>query len=203
MRRLGSATAMRRSPVLRLRSATIESLEPKFKKTRKLLHFCRRQTQSRNRSLCVRRIASSTQKRPKQLHQAKCALLHDTLEDTEVSYSDLSLLFTKTVADGVQALSKNPQLPKAEQMRDSLARIQQQPYEVWLVKLADRINNLQYAPPYWSEAKIQAYKDEAELILQSLGAASAVLSQRLAERIQVYGTELAVTPHQHLVNDRV
>ena len=71
------------------------------------------------------------------------------------------------------------------------------------MKLADRINNLQYAPPYWSEAKIQAYKDEAELILQSLGAASAVLSQRLAERIQAYGTELAVTPHQHLVNDRV
>ena len=133
----------------------------------------------------------------------QCALLHDTLEDTEVSYSDLSLLFTKAVADGVQALSKNTQLPKAEQMRDSLARIQQQPYEVWLVKLADRINNLQYAPPYWSEAKIQAYKDEAELILQSLGAASAVLSQRLAERIQAYGTELAVTPHQHLVNDRV
>ena len=133
----------------------------------------------------------------------QCALLHDTLEDTEVSYSDLCLLFNKAVADGVQALSKNPHLPKAAQMRDSLQRIRQQPCEVWLVKLADRINNLQYAPPHWSASKVQAYQDEALLILDSLGAASAVLSQRLAERIQVYGTELAVTPHQHLVNDRV
>ena len=133
----------------------------------------------------------------------QCALLHDTLEDTEVSYSDLSLLFNKAVADGVQALSKNPQLPKAEQMRDSLARIQQQPYEVWLVKLADRINNLQYAPPSWSAAKVQVYKDEAEWILQSLGSASAVLSQRLAERIQAYGQKLSMPPHQYIVNDGI
>jgi (p)ppGpp synthase/HD superfamily hydrolase len=133
----------------------------------------------------------------------QCALLHDTLEDTEVSYSDLSLLFNKAVADGVQALTKNTQLPKAKQMRDSLQRIRQQPYEVWLVKLADRINNLQYAPPHWSAAKVRVYKDEAKLILDSLGTASPVLSQRLAERIQNYGQGLPVTPHQHLVNNRI
>ena len=125
----------------------------------------------------------------------QCALLHDTLEDTETCYTDLLLIFGQAVADGVQALTKNPQLPKAEQMQDSLQRIRQQAPEIWLVKLADRVNNLQYAPTHWSDAKIQAYRKEAQLILDSLGVASPLLSQRLAERIQHYANDLAITAH--------
>jgi hypothetical protein len=43
------------------------------------------------------------------------------------------------IADGVIALSKNTILPsKEEQMKDSIARIKQQPKEVWMVKMCDR-----------------------------------------------------------------
>ena len=37
-----------------------------------------------------------------------CALLHDTLEDTDTTYSQLSETFGSRVADGVAALSKDP-----------------------------------------------------------------------------------------------
>ena len=71
-------------------------------------------------------------------------------------------------------------------MADSLVRIQQQPPEIALVKLADRINNLQYIPPHWSLAKAQMYQAEAGVILATLGGASAVLAERLHQQIVNY-----------------
>lgn len=117
----------------------------------------------------------------------QCALLHDTLEDTAVTYAELVENFGQTVADGVSALSKDASLPKAKQMEDSLLRICQQPREVWLVKLADRTSNLQYVPPHWSADKVQAYRSQAWMILEMLGTASPALAQRLAEHIWRYG----------------
>ena len=115
------------------------------------------------------------------------ALLHDAIEDTQATYDDIALRFGPTVADGVLALTKNRGLPsKSAQMRDSLARIQQQPHEVWMVKLADRITNLQPPPKHWDQAKIDAYCDEARLILRELGAASPFLSRRLDLKIRDY-----------------
>lgn len=124
----------------------------------------------------------------------QCALLHDTLEDTAVTYDDLLENFSKAVADGVSALSKNESLPRQEQMSDSLRRICQQPKEVWLVKLADRINNLQYTPPHWSQYKVDAYRTQSYMILEMLGTASPQLAQRLAEHIYHYGEEDLMLP---------
>ncbi len=116
----------------------------------------------------------------------QCALLHDTLEDTATSYADLVATFGLAVADGVLALTKDTRLPHDEQMADSLRRISAQPQAVWLVKLADRIVNLQPPPAHWTPAKIAAYRDEAQDILIALGAASPHLAGRLAARIAAY-----------------
>ncbi|MBN2824245.1 MAG: bifunctional (p)ppGpp synthetase/guanosine-3',5'-bis(diphosphate) 3'-pyrophosphohydrolase [Campylobacterales bacterium] len=67
----------------------------------------------------------------------EAALLHDTLEDTPTTYDDILALFGKNVAQGVKALSKDPTMPSEEQMTDSIKRIQTQPKEIWMVKLAD------------------------------------------------------------------
>ncbi len=116
-----------------------------------------------------------------------CALLHDTIEDTHVTYEDIKQGFGGEVADGVLALTKDPSLPSAEaRMADSLSRIRQQPRPVWMVKLADRITNLQPPPGHWDGARIEAYRKEAALILSELGAASAYLSTRLARKIKQY-----------------
>lgn len=117
-----------------------------------------------------------------------CALLHDVLEDTDTDEAQLSQLFGSAITAGVRALTKDLTLPQAERMADSLRRIKQQPHEVWLVKLADRISNLSTPPPdHWSAERIAAYRAEAELILTALGSASPHLAARLRNRIEQYG----------------
>lgn len=114
------------------------------------------------------------------------ALLHDTIEDTAVTHADLVREFGQTVADGVLALSKNPDLPKAQRMPDSVKRIQAQPRPIWMVKLADRIVNLQPPPHFWGEAKIAAYREEARFILAELGSADEYLARILKQKISEY-----------------
>ena len=116
-----------------------------------------------------------------------CALLHDTIEDTGTTFETVASAFGTAVAQGVQALSKDKALSgRRAQMADSIARIKGQPPEVWMVKLADRITNLQPPPAHWAPEKIQAYGEEAAFILGALGAAHPGLAQRLGEKIELY-----------------
>ena len=117
----------------------------------------------------------------------QCALLHDTIEDTEVTYEELKEIFGITVADGVQVLSKNKGLAtKAEQMKDSLERIQSQPKEIWMVKMADRISNLQRPPAYWDNDKIKGYCEEALIIYDTLNQGNTIIACRLMTKIEDY-----------------
>lgn len=115
-----------------------------------------------------------------------CALLHDSMEDAGVTHERIAAEFGVDVAAGVEALTKNEQLPKAERMADSLKRIRLQPREVWRVKLADRITNLEPAPPSWSVEKQRAYLAEAQQILDALGEASRPLAARLRAKMRDY-----------------
>ncbi len=116
----------------------------------------------------------------------QCALLHDVIEDTAVTYQNVKDAFGTAVADGVLALTKDTTLPKAAQMADSLRRIQEQPHEIWLVKLADRITNLAEPPHYWTREKKERYQQEAIQIHAALHDASLYLSQRLLSKVQNY-----------------
>jgi len=116
-----------------------------------------------------------------------CAILHDTIEDTTTTYEELLQEFSKEVADGVMALSKDETLTtKKEQMLDSLKRIKKQPKEIWTVKMADRIANLGKPPYYWKKEKIKAYQEEAELIYTYLCSANPILAERLEKKIVEY-----------------
>ena len=118
----------------------------------------------------------------------QCALLHDIIEDTDFSFNTVSNEFGDRVASGVLALTKNKELPtKEEQMKDSLARIKKQPVEVWMVKMGDRITNLQPPPSHWNKEKINRYHDEAKSILEALGIADDFLASRLRRKIEIYG----------------
>ena len=122
----------------------------------------------------------------------ECALLHDVIEDAGIPYEKLVAEFGPNVAEGVLALSKNNILrDEQEKMADSLARIKQQPREIWMVKLADRITNLQPPPEDWykTDGKIEAYRIEAKKILSELGDASPYLSKRLSGKLRVYPLE--------------
>ena len=117
----------------------------------------------------------------------QCSILHDVIEDTDVKYDEVRSTFGEKVAKGVLALTKNGELSKEDQMRDSLRRIRQQSYEVWMVKLADRITNLAPPPHYWDREKILRYRAEAVEIHNVLNEASEYLSRRLANKITEYG----------------
>jgi (p)ppGpp synthase/HD superfamily hydrolase len=125
----------------------------------------------------------------------QCALLHDTLEDTDTIYEVLVNHFGAKVADGVAALTKDesigadakdPWQRKDMQMADSLKRIKKQPREIWMVKLADRITNLQPPPHNWTQDKVRRYKQEAIEIHEWLREGSPFLADRLKGKIDVY-----------------
>lgn len=119
----------------------------------------------------------------------QCALLHDVIEDAGISYERLATEFGTDVADGVLALSKNNILKsKQEKMADSLVRIKDQPKEVWIVKLADRIANLQPPPSHWHDEKIEQYREEGRGILNELGHVCPYLVERLGQKIEDYHT---------------
>ncbi|HMD36625.1 MAG TPA: HD domain-containing protein [Vicinamibacterales bacterium] len=115
-----------------------------------------------------------------------CALLHDVVEDTGVTVAAVERTFGARVAAGVSALTKDKKGAKDARMRSSLDRIRLQPREVWMVKLADRITNLQPPPKNWNREKCRMYRVEAETIADELGDASAVLVARLRARIDGY-----------------
>ncbi len=116
-----------------------------------------------------------------------CALLHDVIEDTSISYDELYIKFGEEIANGVEALTKDKTLSsKQEQMRDSIERLLTQSYEVQMIKLADRITNLGTPPKHWDNEKIKAYQKEASFILSCLGNSNIYLAQRLKEKIEEY-----------------
>ena len=122
------------------------------------------------------------------------ALLHDTIEDTDTIYEQLVETFGIAVADGVNALTKDEsigenllkKLKKERQMTDSLERIRQQPREIWMVKMADRIANLQPPPKNWKPEKINRYREETMLLHDRLKEGSEFLAARLFKKINDY-----------------
>jgi len=117
----------------------------------------------------------------------QCAVLHDVIEDTMETYRSVSEIFGKDVADGVMALTKDESIPdKNGRMADSLDRILMQPAEIGIVKMCDRIVNLQPPPAHWGKDKIRRYNKESEMILEALGSADVFTAGRLKRKISAY-----------------
>lgn len=114
------------------------------------------------------------------------ALLHDVIEDTAVTVEELKSEFGFEIAASVLALSKDETLELEAQIPDSLERIKLYSKEVWAVKLADRISNLQKPPSHWKQEKIIDYHKMAQVILSTLKGANVYLEERLKERIINY-----------------
>jgi len=120
----------------------------------------------------------------------QCALLHDVIEDTKTSYQKVSEVFGTKVANGVDALSKKKEIEESQQLHESLGRILNQPREVRMVKLADRISNLQPPPFGWTQAKIITYWKSSKKIYAVLKDASPYLGNRLLIKIDNYANYL-------------
>ena len=114
------------------------------------------------------------------------ALLHDTLEDTKVTYDEIKRLFGERVAEGVLALTKFSSLEKENRIKDSIERIKLLEKEVGVVKLADRITNLDAPAADWEKDKRERYQQDSQLILGELAFTNAYLANRLRQKISQY-----------------
>ena len=118
------------------------------------------------------------------------ALLHDLLEDTATKRAELMEKFGEEIADAVWALTHDEKLLKDYRLTDCLAKIRQRRKEVWAVKLADRITNLQPPPGKWSKEHIREYQFDSMQILQALNGGNEYLEKRLEAKIEEYGKYL-------------
>ena len=113
----------------------------------------------------------------------QCAALHDVVEDTSVSLETIREEFGAEVADGVDALTKKK--GSSFDLCDYLDKIKAQPKEIGIVKLADRITNLQPPPSTWTKEKARKYLEESRVILDMLKEASPYLAARLEKKIAI------------------
>lgn len=116
----------------------------------------------------------------------QAALLHDCIEDTEVTFEQIAEEFSYDIAKGVLALTKNEELDKSIQLSDSIDRILKEPKEIWIVKMADRITNLQKPPDNWTTEKKINYQKEAKMIYDNLHSANEYIAVRFLKKINEY-----------------
>jgi guanosine-3',5'-bis(diphosphate) 3'-pyrophosphohydrolase len=127
------------------------------------------------------------------IYSIQVALLHDTIEDTSTSFDEIKEAFGEEIAVAVLALSKNKELPEIQQIPDSLIRIKKLRREVWAVKLADRITNLQPAPADWTVKHRIKYLRESRIILDELKGGNLYLEDRLEAKINEYDNQIDYT----------
>lgn len=70
------------------------------------------------------------------------ALLHDTIEDTETDYDEVSETFGRKVADIVGQVSKDKRLPAKQRDELCFQGLKSASWQAKLVKLADTYDNL-------------------------------------------------------------
>jgi guanosine-3',5'-bis(diphosphate) 3'-pyrophosphohydrolase len=100
------------------------------------------------------------------------ALLHDTLEDTETSPSELAAGFGKAICGIVEEVTDDKRLPKAERKRLQIEHAPLLSDRAKLVKLADKIANIRdvadHPPEGWSLERRQQYFDWAKNVVDGL-----------------------------------
>src|SRR5579863_2926301 len=97
------------------------------------------------------------------------ALLHDTLEDTEVKREDLVREFGARVADLVAEVTDDKALPQAERKRGQIEHASTLSRGAQIIKLADKTSNVRAivaSPPKgWSAQRRADYVDWARRVV--------------------------------------
>lgn len=100
------------------------------------------------------------------------ALLHDTLEDTESTFGELTEQFGKTIAHIVLEVTLDMTQPMKVRKQEEIDRMEKVSPQARLVKLADKICNLRdvsASPPVgWSLQRRKEYFDHAQEVIEKL-----------------------------------
>jgi guanosine-3',5'-bis(diphosphate) 3'-pyrophosphohydrolase len=111
-------------------------------------------------------------------------ILHDTVEDTDTSLKEIEINFGLRIAMIVNDLTDNPLLSNKEQKEEQVRKAPHMLYESKLVKLADKISNVQaimYSPPSWSIERSRAYCDVCKRVVDNMVGTNQFLEKRFYE----------------------
>lgn len=97
------------------------------------------------------------------------ALLHDTIEDTATTHTELVEHFGQTIADLVLELTDDKSLPKATRKQLQIQNAPHKSHKAKLVGLADKICNLRdlllHPPKDWSQQRLREYAVWAQQVI--------------------------------------
>lgn len=93
------------------------------------------------------------------------ALLHDTIEDTILTHADISKIFDKNIADSVERLTRIKPYGKISSGEMLNLLIQEQRYDIALIKVFDRLHNLQTINAKSTDKALETVKETIESFL--------------------------------------
>lgn len=93
------------------------------------------------------------------------ALLHDTIEDTTLTYQDISKIFNKDIADHVERLTRIKPHGKISSGEMLNLLIQEERYDIALIKVFDRLHNLQTINAKTPEKALKIVRETIESFL--------------------------------------
>lgn len=111
------------------------------------------------------------------------ALLHDTVEDTRTTPSELRARFGPVVADLVAEVTDDKSLEKQERKDRQVKSAPKKSDGAKLIKIADKISNLEdlvARPPDWSAERIAQYRHWASKVVGGCRG----INRQLDERVQ-------------------
>src|SRR5687768_357215 len=113
------------------------------------------------------------------------ALLHDTVEDTGVSFEEIEKEFGSEVAGYVREVTDDKSLPKAERKRLQVEHAPNLSHGAKQIKLADKISNIRdvtaHPPEGWDIQRRREYVDWGEKVVTGLRGANPALEELFDE----------------------
>jgi (p)ppGpp synthase/HD superfamily hydrolase len=112
------------------------------------------------------------------------ALLHDAVEDQDVTNAEIVDLFGPTVASLVAEVTDDKTLPKQVRKHEQIAAAPHKSDGASVIKLADKTSNLlaiANSPPPWPNDRKQAYVEWARAVVSGLPLKPAGLLGRFEE----------------------
>jgi (p)ppGpp synthase/HD superfamily hydrolase len=128
------------------------------------------------------------------------ALLHDAIEDQNISVETIASEFGKQVADIVTEVTDDKSLPKAERKRKQVETASKKSREAKLIKLADKTSNVRAVAnspaPDWSVERRLEYVEWGKSVVAGLRGTSPWLEQQFDDSadlaMQSLGSPVAV-----------
>jgi len=109
--------------------------------------------------------------------------LHDTIEDTSTTFSELEAMFGYKIASIVSEVTDDKSLPKVTRKRLQVEHARTISFEAKLVKIADKLSNLSNLmvdpPRGWSPAIIRGYFAWSYAVVSHMRGINPILDQML------------------------